>query len=452
MIEMFSNIPSQPMLYQMGLFLTVALAVESLVRIRYLKWAFGSLAFCTIGLWYFIDPIYRAEEYTSRFSVDEQSAAYAQVIVFLLALRLSLETFVGRTRSSVLRGFDPNIFASQRVAKALITLWAVLFFIGVARMDFRVLDALFPVSGRWDRLWARPRFGGSTAFLVSVGEYSYQIICAGFGLVAVATRKRRVRSLMIIMMLITWPMFLLSGTRHHLLAVGLPTVLAILVLKQWSRAKQISFLLILGLILNTAFLIVIQYRNSGISNFFEERYAYEEEPAETKHLGLNMPMELMYLQTYQENGDIAIEWGYNYFAHVVNFVPRAVWADKPFPGEEFSDLRVGRNYRGDVNATISHGIVGQGVTNFGPWLGPIAAALIICSLTGWTCQLTSHGNPFLRACLILVVMGKIPNLGRDLTLFAAWPVIFGYAGIVFYEKQTGTKRNATSKRKTPQAS
>lgn len=447
MLEMFSNIPSQPILYQMGLFLTIALAVESLLRIRYLKWAIGCLAFCTIGLWYFIDPIYRPEEYTRRFTIDQQNTAYAQVIVFLLALRLSLETFVGRTRSSVLRSFDPNAFASQRVAKALITLWAILFLIGVARMDFRVLDALFPMSGRWDRLWARPRFGGSTAFLVSVGEYSYQIVCAGFGLVAVATRKRKVRSLMMVMIMLTWPMFLLSGTRHQLLAVGLPTVLAILVLKPWSRFKQIVFLLTLGFILNAAFLVVIQYRNSGISNFFAERYAYEEEPAETKHLGLNMPMELMYLLGYQQNGDIAIEWGYNYYAHAVNFIPRAFWADKPFPGETFSDLRVGRNYRGDVNATISHGIVGQGVTNFGPWLGPVAAALIICLLTGWACRITSRGNPFLRACLILVVMGKIPNLGRDITLFAAWPVIFGYLGVLFYEKQTGTKRNPTRSRR-----
>lgn len=445
MLELIDGISRQPFMYHFGLIVTVMLILESSFRLGQLRWGFAGLTYCTIGLWYFLDPAYRPEDYETKFTHEELNAAYLQVIIFLLSFRLSMEVFAPGTPSRVLREFDPRVLANQKTAKVLILMWIVLFTIGVSRMDFRVIQALFPLNGRWETLWARPRLGGTTDFLVSIGMYCYQITCAMFGLVAVSTVSRRVRRTMLLMITLTWPMFLLSGTRHHVLAVGMPSILAILIIHRWSRAKQIAFLGTIAVCLNFAFLIVIEYRDSGIGGFFEKNYTVEESEKKRKHLGLNMTQELCYLIRYQEQDQISVEWGGNYWAHLVNVIPRALWADKPFPGRDFSILRVGF-FQGKVAATISHGIVGQGVTNFGTFVGPIAPAILLTLLCSWGCRLPTKGNQFLRVCLVLVLLGKIPNLGRDITLFALWPIIFGTVALMIVESNSSRRTSTTAKR------
>ena len=448
MFDILQQIPQQIALYQLALFLTVGLIVESACRLKELRWGFAALVFCTIGLWYFIDPVYRPDDYTyEKFAKAEQDKAYLQVIIFLLSFRMFVEILVPKTSSQVLRAYDPKIVASHKIAKTLLFSWIVLFLIGISRMEFDAIGALFPVKSRanWGhQLWARPRFGGTSAFLVSIGMYSYMMICAGFGMVAVATKSRRVRTLMSVMVILTWPMFLLSGTRHYVIAVALPSILAVLILKPWSRAKQLIFLATIAISLNFCFLVVIKYRDTGLAGFIPTTASTYDDPEakEQKHLGLNMPQELFYINRYQDEGSIDIEWGANYLEHAVNFIPRAIWPNKPFPGKDFSVLRVGY-HRGEVAATISLGIIGQGVSNFGPWFGPVAPAFLLSVLAIWLCRLPYRGNTFLRICLILLVLGTVPNLGRDLTLFALWPTIFGYVGIRFYESTSGNRNMQT---------
>lgn len=438
MLDLIYGISQQPFMYHFGLMMTVVLILESLFRAGQLRWGFAALTYCTIGLWYFVDPAYRPENYAERFTVEELNAAYLQVIIFLVAFRLAIEFFAPRTPSSILREFDPRVVANQKTAKVVILIWLILFTIGVARMDFRVIQALFPLNGRWESLWARPRFGGTTDFLVSIGMYCYQLTCAMFGLIAVSTASRRVRRTMMFMIALTWPMFLLGGTRHHVLAVGMPSILAILIINRWSRTKQIVFLGTVAVCLNFAFLVVLEYRDSGFAEYFETNFTVKETEKERKHLGLNMTQELCYLMRYQSQGRLEIEWGGNYLAHAINFIPRVIWPGKPFPGGDFSVVRVGF-HKGQVAATISHGIVGQGITNFGPFFGPLAPVILLTILCSWGCRLPSRGNRFLRVSLVFVLLGKIPNMGRDITLFALWPIIFGGVALIIVERNTRSR-------------
>ena len=180
-------------------------------------------------------------------------------------------------------------------------------------------------------------------------------------------------------------------------------------------------------------LIVIQYRNFGIDQLFSTEDAFKS-AVEAKHLGLNMTEELVFLNRYQANLSLPVEWGYNYFTNAVNFIPRALWENKPNPGHRFAELRVGF-HRGELAATISNGVIGQGVANFGKWLGPIAPAVLLLFLCSWICNFIKRRRTFLRACVVLVCLSTIPNLGRDITLLTLWPLIFGTIAVITFERQ-----------------
>lgn len=425
--------------YAVTLFLCVLLA-EAASKSRELRWLYACFVYLTIGLWYLVDPVYRSEQYV-HVATSDFNLACAQIAVFLGVFRVMLAVILPATPTRVLSAFDPRVLDQGGVVKLLFLAWLTLFLIGMYRVDFRIIEALLPVQGRhsWGtQMWVRPRIGGTFSFLVSVADYTYMFICSMFGMIAVATLRPNVRRCMICMMLLTWPMFVLEGSRHKVLIVAMPAAFSLLLLKSWSRQKQIIFVVTSLLVVNFLMLVVITYRNVGYSEYFTN-----DRPREMKHLGLNMIEELKYLNRYQDYGSMDVEWGYNYFANAVNLVPRVIWADKPQIGMKFAVLRVGL-YRGQAAATISHGIIGQGVTNFGRWLGPIAPALILIAFGYWVCRLPERGMPFLRACLVLACFTAIPNFGRDITMFTFWPVVFGTAGVFAYERHFADPRTLIS--------
>ena len=88
-----------------------------------------------------------------------------------------------------------------------------------------------------------------------------------------------------------------------------------------------------------------------------------------------------------------------------------------------------------VHATISTGMIGQGVVNFGPFFGPIAAALIMAVWVAVLARQDRMGsNP---ARLLLYAFGLILtfNMGRDITLLSLYPFIFGLWMIIYWERK-----------------
>lgn len=413
--------------------LTAILALEAATRLTQLRFVFAGLIYLTTALWYFVDPVYNAADY-QKFSPAELEEAYLQVVLFLIGFRFLVQVVPPRTPTRVLREFDPRKVERGPIIGALVFAWLVLFATGMALANFDFVNTLFPIRGRatWSTLFARGRYAGTTGFLLSAASYSYMMLCAGFGVIMVCSRRSTIRACMLGMMAFTWPMFALSGSRHTFLAVCLPSILATLLVKRWSRMQRTMFLIGCGTAINLLMLAVIEFRNEGFDKLFTGAESAQR-VAEAKHRGLNMPEELMYILRYQRSGALPIENGKNYVEHALNFIPRPLWPDKPLVGRQFAVLRVGLT-RGDVTATISYGFIGQGVANFGPYLGPFAPALLLTLLCRFLCRLRDRGDPFARSALILFCLGLIPNLGRDISLLVLWPMLFGYAAVRIYER------------------
>lgn len=442
MLDISNHIGSQCAMYYVALATLLVLLGEAIPRIPQLRWGVSAILYLTIGLWYFFDPVYRPDIYASH-PASELNLVYLQTIIFLFGFRIAMPLAAPPTPSAILRHFDPRDLERGPFVALLVSLWAALLLIGLYRADFRVTEALFPLDARWQgaRMWTRGRLGaGPMDFLVSICSYTYQMACAAFGMVAVGTRKHKLRTGMLLLIALTWPMFALSGSRSEFLAVAIPSIVAILIIRRWSRTQQLLFLGTCFTAINFVMLIAITYREKGIKH-----YVYgDSEVALTsaRHEGLNMPQELAYINRYQAEGLLTPELGFEYFAQAVNFVPRFIWPQKPFPGEKFSALRVGY-HNGAVAATISNGLIGQGVQNFGTWIGPLAPAILMAWFTGLICRLPLKGIPFLRSCVALFLLALIPNLGRDITLITLWPAIFGAAGVFVYERTYGKHESPT---------
>ncbi len=207
------------------------------------------------------------------------------------------------------------------------------------------LYALFPINSRLEwgaQMWARPRFGSNWSFLISVGDYSYQLACAAFGVIAVSTKSLKIRYGMIGMMLLTWPMFVLSGARHQVIAVAMPTLLSILIMRNWSRGKQIVFLGTAFVITNAIMLAIIEYRNSGFASFsWDDSPLLTKKEKIAKHQGLNMLEELIILNGYQAEGLMKVETRWQLFRARGELCSARPVERKAIPGWRFCGLAGG---------------------------------------------------------------------------------------------------------------
>ena len=159
------------------------------------------------------------------------------------------------------------------------------------------------------------------------------------------------------------------------------------------------------------------------------------------HEGLNMIQELCFENIAMRVDAIQPDWGMRYFAELTNVVPRPLWPGKPHLGIDYSIWRGFADTSGEsdigVVATVSTGFIGGGIMNFGPLFGPLAPAGIMSLWCGLLARWWSQRGSLLRACLFLAGLGITFNLGRDLTLLVAWPVVFGYLLTRLMEKLAG---------------
>jgi hypothetical protein len=151
----------------------------------------------------------------------------------------------------------------------------------------------------------------------------------------------------------------------------------------------------------------------------------------TKHAGLNMFEELGWVNSFIERGTFEPNWGSRYFAELVNPIPRVIWKDKPMIGIDYAIAR-GQQWSGGavnnagVGATISTGLIGQGVVNFGRFFGPIGAALIMAWWAALLARQDLQGEQTGRLLLLVVGLVLTFNLGRDITLITLYPFFFGF--------------------------
>jgi hypothetical protein len=192
-----------------------------------------------------------------------------------------------------------------------------------------------------------------------------------------------------------------------------------------------------GLTLCISFLLIhfwfstVMAHRSGMVFDIEGALDGGEEAAEARHEarheGLNMLEELAWIDHFMETGVYLPNKGARYFAELVNPVPRALWKNTPKIGLDYAVARgqsvIGPD--GETASTVSTGMIGQGVVNFGRFFGPLAAAVLMCL---WVALLARQdlagGHP---GRLILYATGLILtfNMGRDITLLVLYPFLIG---------------------------
>jgi hypothetical protein len=416
------------LVYWLAVATLVILVVEAAMKLNQ-PWAVPSLvAYSTVAAWYLMEPFNFTESFL-EFG-EEFDSASIQVTIFLLAFRVSVPSLTSLiSPRRVSREIPVAHMPAETVLVYAAMLWACLLAIGTYRLEGDILTALFPLNGRAGaNMWSRAAGAdaGLSGFLVSAESYLYSLVAATFGMLLPFFKRWQGRIFAISLIFLSWPYFLLSGSRNIFLVVFIPSVASYALFSQ----RSILIKLVIGAVLYGAidfwFRVVIAYRDVGFSEVLNSGLnssIYEE-----KHIGLNMMSELCYMNMFYDRGLLNLSMGLDYLKELANVIPRAIWPDKPLIGIDYALLRGFGGSTGDIGvvATISHGIIGQGFMNFGPLFGPIVSALIFAVWIALLARFRQQQDSVLRLSLFLLGLGLTFNLGRDVTLLVLWPIVFGY--------------------------
>jgi hypothetical protein len=304
----------------------------------------------------------------------------------------------------------------------------------VARLRGEIPYFFFPFLGYKAEPWGRGRLGGGFDALLSFAFYIQMLVSAVFGVLAAVSTNPRTRILSLILCFISWPYFLFDRTRNIILSVVIPAILSWVFLR--LRGGVWKKVVVLGgcfIVLNGWMAFIIQNRSdASIATAFRNQGFHLEKESDVHHEGLNMFEELCWINTFIDEGTYEPNWGARYFAELVNPIPRVIWHGKPLIGIDYAIARgqgqragggTGAN-QGNVYATISTGLIGQGVVNFGRIMGPAAAALL---MSFWVAILARRDLNILKlGYLPLYALGLILtfNLGRDITFITLYPFVF----------------------------
>jgi hypothetical protein len=180
--------------------------------------------------------------------------------------------------------------------------------------------------------------------------------------------------------------------------------------------------------LDQGFRFVTVFRSTGFRELLAAENPYELMDEDVRTTGLNMIQELCFVNTYLDSGDTSPAYGARYLNELLNFVPRAIWPSKPLIGIDYAIWRGFESPEGDlgVSTTISTGMIGGGVLNFGKIFGPVAASILMAVWTALLIRWWEQRKSLLRLALFMIGAGLTFNLGRDISLLVLWPVIFAY--------------------------
>jgi hypothetical protein len=406
-------------------------------------WAKPALVvYGTVGVWYLGDYLLSRKLDYQRFQPDIIQFGFYQVAAFLILVRVIFPMIVRETcRGLSLKSTHPQVsqHTLARCLGVLTALWALLFIISVVVHHGTWLPLLWPpAETRKVGMFVHPGVGSGTAFLLATASYIHVLTCAMMGPIAVLGRGK-VRTLAIAMICIAWPYFFFDRVRNSMLALLLPAVAT-----YWSFGQQLLMkaLTSVALLAFTVFWFqqVMAYRGSGTRDLSVFTESNQEVSAVQ---GLDMFKELCWINTFIDNGHYQVNWGARYFAEAVNWVPRSLWAGKPMIGLDYAAARgfLAADRR-SVNATIATGMIGQGVVNFGPYLGVLAAASLMAAWIGLLARLWLQQDSLWRILLFLLGIGLTFNLGRDITLLVLFPFVFGYIGVRFLERHEARKRQS----------
>ena len=408
----------------------------------------------TVTAWYIGDALYNDYRvYQLAIGSATLTSAWWQVLLFVVAFGLlakpiseKLNGHLANRSSHALAFMETERLLQAKVQRridlitvALLSAWILLMIIAVIKVEGDVLGLFAPYLGSKANPWARGQIGGGFSAIISLAAYFQIFLTAAFGVIAALALNPKTRNIALAVCFLALPFYIFDRTRNAMLATMMPGILAFIFLRlRRSKWIKLGFLVAAFLAVNAWFTFVMASRGSGmsVSSSFVSEEIEEGDIKATKHMGLNMFEELAWINHLFETGRYRPEWGRRYFAELVNPIPRGLWKNKPTIGLDYAIAR-GQSARGDkgeVTATISTGMIGQGVVNFGPFLGPLAAAVLmgfwVALLARQDLKGDDPGRLILYGCGLILTF----NLGRDITLLVLYPFIFGLISFWFWSK------------------
>jgi hypothetical protein len=433
----------------------LVLTVESCVKLLNRDSFSITLAvYVTVFAWYFVDPFLNPEQYDyiPSFLI---SRSYGQVLLFLIAFRFFMPVavrWVVRRQSTGV--FAVQHFAPEQILIATGAMWLLLLLIGIARMNGDLVGALFPVDSRAGAtMWGRGAIESSAAgFVIASAGYLFNAITAFLGVLIFFQRTAFWRLLAAAMFAASLPYFLLEGARSHFLAAILPFIITYLFYGRHPLLVKFAVLGVAFVCLDQGFKFVTAFRGTGFRDLLAAERPYELVNEDLRQTGLNMIQELCFANAYLDSGAAPPAYGGRYLNELLNVVPRVIWPSKPFIGIDYAKWRglEDPNSELGVVATISTGMIGGGVLNFGPFFGPMAAGIIMALWTALLIRWWQQRDSLPRLVLFMLGAGLTFNLGRDITLLVLWPVVFAYCFVRLIEIWT-TKRFGPMPQTTTQA-
>src|SRR6266481_3103455 len=426
----FGSAVAHELTFYLAAVVLVVLTAESCIKLLN-RDTFGITVavYVTVFGWYFVDPFINPEQYDYLPS-SSLGQSYGQVLLFLIGFRVftpvAIRWILRRPSSGI---FDTRLTPEQ-ILIAVGVLWFILFLIGVYRMGGDVMGAVFPLDGRGGpTMWGRAAVEtGASGFLISSAGYVFNAVTAFLGVLVFFQRSIFWRIVAVAMFAITLPYFFMAGARSHFLAAVLPFIITYLFYGRHLLILKLAILAIAFFCLNEGFKFVTAFRGTGFRDVLASENPYELMDEDARTSGLNMIQELCFVNVYLETGGESPAYGVRYLNEVLNFVPRVIWPSKPLIGIDYAKWR-GFDSENDelgVNTTVSTGMIGGGVLNFGQILGPVAAGILMALWIVLLIRWWEQRKSLLHLVLFMLGAGLTFNLGRDITLLVLWPVIFAY--------------------------
>ena len=413
----------------------------------------------TVAAWYLGDAIYNDyAEYVLIQGNESLTNAWWEVLLFLISFGWLVPKINRRINGNL--GGQSRVFEMMRVraietfefqhkvqvmAGLLLIPWLLLMILALFRTDFNVLGLFFPYLSEKADPWARKRLGGGLDAIYALANYVQIMLTALYGVVLALSKRPHVMLLSGIIYFLAVPFYVFDRTRNTMLAVLLPGFMALVAFRlKGSVLKKLVIVFVAFLALESWMKFVIDNRDRvDMVTAFKLGGTQDTEVKERKHLGLNMLEELGYINYFIGNGSYKVNWGGRYFAELVNPIPRVIWPGKPMIGIDYAIAR-GMSYgdqdaaQGGVAASISTGMIGQGVVNFGRLLGPIAAALLMSFWVAVLARQDLMGNDIGHLLLYAIGLVLTFNMGRDITLLVIYPFVFGWLFVLYFAKQKST--------------
>lgn len=417
----------------------------------------------TVSVWYIGDVFYNDyDSYGVTIGEGSLVSAWWQVLLFVIAFGVMLipvhrlvNSKLLKRSSSVVAYLETNRLRRRGVqrkidliAGGLLAGWLILMVIALVQVKGNAIGLFAPYLDQKVNPWSRGQIGGGFSALISFAAYLQVFLAASFGVLAAVSMNPRTRAIAITVCCFTLPFYIFDRTRNTMLATVLPGALAFVFLRMRS-GLPIKLLILLGMFFAVDLWFSLVLANRSGMSFDMEGAISGKGKTESRHQGLNMFEELAWIDRFIDSGSYRPNSGARYFAEIVNPIPRQFWKNKPTIGLDYAIARgqtvVGA--KGETTATISTGMIGQGVVNFGRFFGPVAAAFLmviwVAILARQDLKGADPGRLILYGCGLVLTF----NLGRDVTLLVLYPFFFGLGLLWVFHRFRG-RGDASGDRKS----